>query len=126
MKKKLLLILGFLVFTIVQICKGEIEIKNPAIFTNTGWYGEAYRGKPMANGKAFDPDKLTAASYDYRLGTKLLIVYRTKEVVCVVSDRGPSKELRDKGRRLDLSKAAFKKLASTKVGVIRVQIFVLK
>ncbi len=32
------------------------------------WYGEAHRGKLMANGKRFNPDRLTAASWFYRSG----------------------------------------------------------
>src|SRR6516162_1226131 len=37
------------------------------------WYGEEHRGKLMANGKRFDPDKLTAASWFYPLGTKVRV-----------------------------------------------------
>ena len=125
MKKKLLLILGFLVFTIAQICKPEIEIKNPAIFTNASWMGEELRDKKMANGKPFDPDKLTCASWDVPLGTKLLIVRHAKEVIVTVTDRGPAWKLYRKGRKLDLSRAAFKRLAPLEKGVIRIRIFVI-
>src|SRR6185436_14813375 len=38
------------------------------------WYGEAHRGRLMANGQRFDPDKLTAASWFYPLGTKVRVV----------------------------------------------------
>ena len=123
MKKKLLLTLGFWTIALVLICKGDIKIKNPAIYTHASWMGEGLRGKLMANGKLFNPDKLTCASWEYPLGTKLCIVYGTKEVVVVVTDRGPSRKLWRQGRRLDLSKAAFKKLAPLKLGVIRVRIF---
>ena len=37
------------------------------------WYGEEHRGKLMANGKRFNPDKFTAASWFYPLGTKVRV-----------------------------------------------------
>jgi len=37
------------------------------------WYGEEHRGKRMANGHRFDPDKLTAASWFYPLGTNVRV-----------------------------------------------------
>src|SRR5512133_2739968 len=89
------------------------------------WYGEAHRGKPMANGKAFNPDKLTAASWFYPLGTTLDVQVTGKtcrSVTVVVSDRGPSKELVKQGRVIDLSREAFNTLAKLEEGLVRVQI----
>src|SRR5256885_351299 len=37
------------------------------------WYGEEHRGRLMANGKRFNPDKLTAASWFYPLGTTVRV-----------------------------------------------------
>src|SRR5262245_5419101 len=37
------------------------------------WYGEDHRGRLMANGKRFNPDRLTAASWFYPLGTKVRV-----------------------------------------------------
>ena len=37
------------------------------------WYGEDHRGRLMANGKKFNPDKLTAASWFYPLGTRVRV-----------------------------------------------------
>jgi len=81
----------------------------------------------MANGKKFDPDKLTAASWFYPLGTKLDVTLHsngrnTPTVTVTVTDRGPAKELVQAGRIIDLSRAAFKQLGHPDVGLIRVKV----
>jgi hypothetical protein len=52
------------------------------------WYGDRERGKLMANGRPFNPDAMTAASWNYPLGTKLKLIYGNKSVVVEVTDRG--------------------------------------
>jgi rare lipoprotein A len=91
------------------------------------WYGEAHRGKLMANGKQFNPDKLTAASWFYPLETKLIVTLEvvnqpSKTVVVTVTDRGPAISLVNKGRIIDLSRAAFEKLAPPTRGLILVRV----
>ena len=91
------------------------------------WYGEAHRGKLMANGKKFDPDKLTAASWYYPLGTRVRVTInprsKTSESVLVtITDRGPAKDLVRSGRIIDLSRGAFKRLAQPDRGLIPVQV----
>jgi rare lipoprotein A len=81
------------------------------------WYGEGYRGKLMANGQRFDPDKFTCACWDYPLGTRLRVRNGLRWVIVEVTDRGPNLDL---GRTIDLSCAAFAKLASLRLGVINV------
>ena len=84
------------------------------------WYGEKHRGMLMANGQRFDPDKLTAASWFYDLGTKVVVTYDGHSVAVEITDRGPAKRLVQKGRTIDLSRAAFAKLASPDLGLIDV------
>jgi rare lipoprotein A len=79
----------------------------------------------MANGQPFNPAAMTCASWDYPFGTKLRIEHNAKAVVVTVTDRGPAKRLYRKGRKLDLSRAAFKQLAPLDKGLIRVRIFKL-
>ncbi|HEV2392293.1 MAG TPA: septal ring lytic transglycosylase RlpA family protein [Verrucomicrobiae bacterium] len=91
------------------------------------WYGEEHRGKLMANGKRFNPDKLTAASWFYPLGTKVEVTARSpdralKTVMVTITDRGPAYELVRQGRIIDLSHAAFKKVAPTRNGLVPVKI----
>jgi rare lipoprotein A len=98
------------------------------------WYGEDHRGRLMANGKKFNPDKLTAASWFYPLGTKVRVTaidentsrHGTKSpartVLVTITDRGPSRDLVREGRIIDLGHAAFKQLAHPDLGLIQVQV----
>jgi len=90
--------------------------------TECSWYGEKYRGSPMANGKAFNPDLAVIASWDYDFGTILELTYNGKTVRGVVWDRGPARRLYHRGRKLDISQSLFKKLVGdTDVGVVQVK-----
>jgi len=94
---------------------------------SASWYGEAHRGKLMANGKKFDPNKLTAASWFYPLGSKVRVTVKgagrpARNVVVTITDRGPSKELVRNHRLIDLSHAAFKRIADPDLGLVRVVI----
>ena len=86
------------------------------------WYGEAERGKLMANGRPFNPDALTCASWDYPLGSRLRIVYREKSVVVEVTDRGGARAFMQFGKVIDLTHAAFAKLEKPSVGTVRIRI----
>lgn len=86
------------------------------------WYGAELEGRPMANGRPFDPKALTAASWFHPLGTKLLVVNITngKSTMVTITDRGPHKRLK---RLIDLSHAAFAKIGNPDDGIITVQTF---
>jgi rare lipoprotein A len=91
------------------------------------WYGEEHRGKLMANGKRFNPDKFTAASWYYPLGTKVLVTLASasqprRSVVVTITDRGPAKELVQDGRIIDLSHAPFRELAPPDFGLVTVAV----
>jgi rare lipoprotein A len=88
-----------------------------AVITISSWYGAECEGKLMANGKPFNPAAMTP------FGTQLRIVHNARSIKVTVTDRGPAKRLYRKGRRLDLSRAAFKQLAPLDKGLIRVRIF---
>lgn len=83
---------------------------------------------PMANGKPFDPEKRTCASWFYKFGTVLIVksmdTGRLTEVV--VTDRGPNKRLVKEGRIIDLSKRAFQDICRLEKGLTRVAIAVKK
>ncbi len=95
------------------------------------WYGETHRGRLMANGKKFDPEKLTAASWFYPLGTRVVVTLRSAHagvgtdaphsVIVTITDRGPAKRLVREGRIIDLAHAAFEMLAPDRLGLIPVQ-----
>jgi rare lipoprotein A len=94
------------------------------------WYGEDHRGRLMANGQPFDPDKLTAASWFYTHGTPVLVTLKTdpnvlnpqpsRTVLFTITDRGPHRRLVRDGRVIDLSHAVFRRLADPGLGLIEV------
>ena len=87
------------------------------------WYGKQHHGKRTSSGEVFNMDSLTAASNKYPLGTRLKLTYpeNNTSVIVKVNDRG--KDII--GNRIDLSQAAFDKIASLKTGVIKILIKVL-
>src|ERR1700733_6429693 len=89
---------------------------------HASWYGEDHRGLLMANGKPFNPDKLTAASWFYRLGTRVVVTHAGRSVVVEITDRGPAPELVRAGRKIDLSHSAFARLANAGKGLIDVTV----
>lgn len=90
------------------------------------WYGDELKGRPMANGQPFDPNRLTCASWFYDFGTRLHVQHEDRAVVVLVTDRGPAAKLVRQGRIIDLSRAAFARLAPLGKGVIRVRIAKLR
>lgn len=90
------------------------------------YYSYECADKPMANGKIFDPEERTCASWFYKFGTvleiKSLDTGRTTEVV--VTDRGPNKRFVKGGRIIDLSKRAFEDICLLKEGITRVRVTV--
>jgi rare lipoprotein A len=109
-----------LTFTITDLARagGIIQPKQGV----ASWYGEEHRGKLMANGHKFDPDKLTAASWFYPLGTRVRVTvsipnFGSRSVMVTVTDRGPAKRFVEHGRIIDLAHAAFQKIAQPDLGL---------
>ena len=92
------------------------------------YYSYECADMPMANGKPFNPEKRTCASWFYKFGTVLIVrsldTGRSTEVI--VTDRGPNKRLLKEGRVIDLSKKAFQDICSLEKGLTRVVIAVKK
>lgn len=82
----------------------------------------------MADGRKLNDNMLICASWDYRFGTRLRItnLANNKSVVVEVADRGPNKKLYKKGRKIDLSKMAFSRIAELKEGIINVSVEVVE
>ena len=79
----------------------------------------------MANGRKFDPDKMTAASWFYPLGTRVRVTvsspsFEPRSVLVTITDRGPARRLVGQGRIIDLGRAAFDKIAEPDLGLIAV------
>lgn len=87
------------------------------------WYGKQFHGKKTASGEPFDMNDYTCAHRTLPFGTRILIENpkNGKSVVVKVNDRGPYA----KGRVIDLSMAAAKKLGTMLGGVAYVDCTVL-
>jgi rare lipoprotein A len=101
----------FLLLLIVAVCRGDSGVAS--------WYGSECAGRPMANGQPFNPTRLTCAAWNWPLGTRLRVTVGQKSVVVLLTDRGPARRLH---RLIDLSEAAFKQLADTRLGLLRVTV----
>lgn len=80
------------------------------------YYGTENGQTRTANGEKFTGRAMTAAHRSYPFGTKLRVTYQGKAVVVRVNDRGPFV----RGRSLDLSKSAARKLGMIPAGVASV------
>ncbi|MEQ8822031.1 MAG: septal ring lytic transglycosylase RlpA family protein [Sumerlaeia bacterium] len=87
------------------------------------WYADPFTGRPTASGERFNPNDLTAAHAHYPFGTRLKVTNldNGKSVIVRVNDRFPG----TKGRVIDLSKAAFARIAHPDQGLARVRIQVV-
>ena len=105
---------------LVQEEPAKPEGKKVEQMGKASWYGPYHDGKETANGETFDPDELTAASPTLPLGTTAIVtnLETGKSVKVKINDRGPYV----KGRKIDLSQAAARKMGLTKKGVAKVKI----
>lgn len=92
-------------------------------FSETGeasWYGPGFHGKKTASGERYNQNAFTAAHKTLPFGTRLKVTNLNNglSTTVVVNDRGPFK----KGRIIDLSNAAAKKINMIGTGTARVRI----
>lgn len=92
-------------------------------FVQTGvasWYGSDFHGKNTSNGEKYDMNAMTAAHKTLPLGVyvKVKNIDNGREAVVRVNDRGPFV----KGRVIDLSYAAAKKIGMDAIGTAPVRI----
>jgi rare lipoprotein A len=131
---KKLLLLAIIMASLIMLEAGTLtaNVSNssmPILYSVKGvasFYSYECARLPMANGKPFDPEKRTCASWFYKFGTKLVVrsldTGRSTEVV--VTDRGPNKRLVKEGRIIDLSKRAFQDISALEKGLTKVVITV--
>lgn len=98
---------------------------NIAGATVASWYdcatpGQCSKSKRTANGEKFNPNALTAAHKSLPFGTKVRVTHKGKSVIVRINDRGPFV----KGRHIDLSRAAARKIGCK--SVCKVSIAVLR
>ncbi len=87
------------------------------------FYADKFVGRTTASGEKYKHNKLTAAHKTLPFGTKVKVtnLSNKKSVVVIINDRGPFV----KGRIIDLSKSAAKKLDFINQGITKVKIKVL-
>jgi rare lipoprotein A len=88
------------------------------------WYGPGFHGRQAADGSRFNQRKLTAAHRVLPFGTVVRVtnLENGRSVEVRITDRGPFV----RGRIIDLSKKAAKKLKMIERGVVPVRIEVLE
>ncbi len=88
------------------------------------YYADKFAGKRTASGTPYRPGKRTAAHNTLPFGTKIKVtnVKTGRSVKVTVNDRGPHV----KGRIVDLSKKAAKKIGLVEAGVAPVQLKVVR
>jgi rare lipoprotein A len=84
------------------------------------YYAHKYHGRTTASGERFDMNDLTAAHKTLPFGTRVRVTNldNGKSVTVRVNDRGPFV----KGRVIDLSLAAAKKVDMVKAGLANVEV----
>jgi rare lipoprotein A len=86
------------------------------------WYGREFAGHRTASGERFDPADFTAAHRTLPFGTKVRVTDADGDSVVVrINDRGPFA----RGRVIDLSQAAARRLGLTRSGSGKVTLAVL-
>lgn len=83
------------------------------------WYGPGFHGRLTASGERFNQNAMTAAHKTLPFGTVVKVTYKGRSVVVRINDRGPF----TKGRTIDLSKAAARKIGCS--GVCTVSMVIL-
>lgn len=121
---KRLLILVFLVslFFIVSCASApryQYVPKGKGVMV-ASWYGPKFHGRKTASGEIFDMYKFTAAHKTLPFGTRLRVTNpeNGRSVVVKINDRGPFV----RGRDIDLSYAAARKIGLLQKGTSRVYV----
>jgi|TARA_B100001741_G_scaffold240243_1_gene201261 rare lipoprotein A (peptidoglycan hydrolase) len=88
------------------------------------YYGKKFHKKRTANGEIFNMYKVSAAHKSYPLGTKVRVtnLENGKSIKLIINDRGPFV----KGRIIDLSYKAARKLDFVNQGTTKVRIDVIR
>jgi len=103
---------------------------NAETIGTASWYStkscqrEGTSGVWTASGERFNDNGLTCAmrSRDFGKYYKVTNLANNKSIIVKHNDFGPNKKLAAEGRVIDLSKAAFAKIADLKVGLIKVEV----
>jgi rare lipoprotein A len=107
--KYLILLLTSLFFFSVEANAAKVK---------ASWYGPGFHGRKTASGERFNQHALTAAHKTLKFGTLVRVTYKGRSVVVRINDRGPF----TKGRTIDLSKAAARKIGCAGVCTVSMHV----
>jgi rare lipoprotein A len=95
------------------------EVGHPQV-TVASWYGPGFHGHPTSSGEVYDQQALTAASRTLPLGSHARVtnLKTGKSVVVRINDRGPFV----RGRGIDLSRAAARRIGVDRRGTATVRV----
>ncbi len=104
-------------------CSTAPTVKKPPAYEAVGlasYYGKKFHGRKTASGERFNMYAMTAAHKRLPFGTRVRVTHLKsgRSVAVRINDRGPFA----RGRIIDLSYGAAKKLGMVTQGVARVQI----
>ena len=106
-------------FCIVFICVALSCSKKIIETGKASFYADKFQGRKTANGETFKQSKKTAAHKTLPFGTKVTVINLAngRRVKVRINDRGPFV----KGRNIDLSRKAAKKISMVNAGVADVE-----
>ena len=121
-------IFGVGALTVAACAVKRRPLSQPSRYIRRGlasWYGhgDGYDGRRTASGERFDKNKLTAAHYDLPFGTRIQVRHlkNGRHVDVTINDRFPVETVA-KGRIIDLSYGAARKLRMVEEGVAAVEL----
>jgi rare lipoprotein A len=97
-----------------------VELPPGGQVVKASYYGPGFSGRRTASGERFNPNGMTAASKTLPIGSVVQVTNpeNGRSVNVRINDRGPYV----RGRGLDLSKGAARRIGLTQKGVARVQV----
>jgi len=123
----ILIVLIAVVFSLKETGRGQACLPpTPVIQGKASWYSQNDPGILLttANMERFDDSELTCAVWDLAFNTILKVtnLENGKSVLVRVNDRGPARRL---NRAIDLTKAAFSRIADLEKGLADVSVEIM-
>ena len=120
-------IVVILLILILLACAARPSVRKPAVYDRTGiasYYANKLHGRKTASGERYNKNALTAAHPFLPFGTRVRVINlkNGREVKVRINDRGPFA----KGRIIDVSYAAARKLNMVRSGLVRVRVVEIK
>jgi len=117
------LVWGWSLLLLLISCGARQPVSEPAPYLEVGvasYYARKFHGRPTASGEHYDENAMTAAHPHLPFGTLLKVksLKNHRTVVVRVNDRGPFV----KGRIVDVSRAAARRLGMLQDGLMRVEV----